>query len=221
MESEKSCFYSFTCSSIVSGQEGWAIYSTLTEQNADGSEYLGCYQDDSDRDLDTFTKLVSSVDECNSSCIDYNFFALQNYHPSGTAECWCGNNYGESGELATTSYSQKDNSQCPERSSMDGARVGASWTNAIYTSKNYFMKFAGFSCDNERIITTLEECRWAFQDLQFASGVIGEITTPQNTYAYGCSLIQQYSAQLNMLVHKLQFNADETGIATYPVCKTR
>eukprot|EP00493_Phyllostaurus_siculus_P023406 UN23742 len=105
--------------------------------NTDQDRYIGCFKDNIDRDLDTSAGRVSSVSECNSACKEYVFFGLQAYN-GPSAQCWCGNEY-ESG----AAYSQVDNSECAQRGSLDGARSGGSWRNAVYSVKIFNFQLRG------------------------------------------------------------------------------
>jgi len=105
--------------------------------------YIGCFKDNSDRDLDTFKGRASSVSECNLACEGYDFFGLQAVGVHGNKpECRCGNDYSSS-----AAYSRVDDSECPQRANLDEARAGGDWRNAVYFVTNTKPAF-------------WETCRW-------------------------------------------------------------
>ena len=80
--------------------------------------YIGCYSDDSRRDL-SYRPGTGKYDQssCSKACKDFTYFSLQHY-----GECFCGNEYG-----TRPQYVKKSDDEC------GGPRgLGKSWTNAIY-----------------------------------------------------------------------------------------
>ncbi|KAJ3159326.1 hypothetical protein HDU86_001930 [Geranomyces michiganensis] len=84
-----------------------------------GYEYLGCYQETTDRVMPVLMGNVGTIAECISNCKTqgYPFAGLQFY-----GQCWCGNNYDK--------YGRQDavcNTACPS-----GERCGGGYTNSVY-----------------------------------------------------------------------------------------
>jgi len=82
-------------------------------------EYLGCYKDDKDRDLDHYKGWGKNQADCTSLCRDFKYFSMQN-----GSECWCGNGYATEGK-----YSKRPDSECGQ------TRLGGAWRNAVYKHK--------------------------------------------------------------------------------------
>ena len=89
--------------------------------------YLGCFLDAKDRDLPSETYSNSNTaSTCHTLCKGkgFKYFGLQ----AGTW-CYCGNNYGTYGSLATTSCA----TPC---SGNNSEKCGGSWENAVYLILN-------------------------------------------------------------------------------------
>lgn len=88
--------------------------------------YVGCYKDDSGRDLEVKVGRMGRA-ECQAACSQFLYFALQ-YGD----ECFCGNNYGTAeqyGQVADSDCTTGKGSGCPES---DTTYCGGSWRNAVY-----------------------------------------------------------------------------------------
>jgi len=78
--------------------------------------YLGCFIDDSDRDLDALILGYGhNPESCSDACHNYGYFALQN-----GGWCVCDNAYSTEDK-----YHQADDSEC-------GSGAGGAWRNAVY-----------------------------------------------------------------------------------------
>jgi hypothetical protein len=85
--------------------------------------YVGCYVDDSDRDLQEGPMAYGyTMDSCAAACINYNFFALQN-----NGWCVCGNAYGTESQYVEAAG--ECGAPCAGESS---GHCGAGWRNAVY-----------------------------------------------------------------------------------------
>jgi hypothetical protein len=118
---------------------GTPVFST-DSSSASPSNYLGCYNDCyKGRGLPVVvavgTNAGSNYDKCSAAASEkgYSYFGLQFTQPSGTSECWVGNdiNLGRSMGKATN---------CTK---VNNAPVGGSCSNAIYTTNprgnSYFL----------------------------------------------------------------------------------
>uniref|UniRef100_A0A1I8JE00 WSC domain-containing protein n=1 Tax=Macrostomum lignano TaxID=282301 RepID=A0A1I8JE00_9PLAT len=91
------------------------VYATGLEEHASGVTLLGCFRDNSKRDL----PLAYCLKYCKSR--GYRYFGLQ----AGSA-CTCGNKYG--------SFGRVNAKQCRTRCRGDKRRTcGGSWRNSVYT----------------------------------------------------------------------------------------
>ena len=106
-------------------------YALANAKPASFFMYMGCYRDDSYRDLQVYlSKNKQSLASCGKLCSGYNFFALQN-----KGYCYCGNAYG-----THPSYERLDDSFCTPCTNDDTPvinteiqRCGGSYINAIYS----------------------------------------------------------------------------------------
>jgi len=84
-------------------------------------EYIGCYADDGERDLEYMADIASATaDSCASHCasLGYTYFGTQWY-----GECFCDNNYGDYGEATNCDTPCDANSQ---------EMCGGAWANSVY-----------------------------------------------------------------------------------------
>jgi len=97
---------------------------TISQQSSDlSSSYLGCYNDQSSRDLPYEVSLTSSltIAGCISSCSSagYDYAAAQDGN-----QCFCGNSYGKYGSAGNA---------CSMTCQGDGAQIcGGAWLNSVY-----------------------------------------------------------------------------------------
>ena len=88
-----------------------------TGSDENNPRYIGCYQDDKDRDLDYNVGRGYDPRNCNIACQKYKYFALQ-YDGS----CWCGDAYG-TGE----NYKWRPDDECG-----GAAGQGKPWRNSVF-----------------------------------------------------------------------------------------
>ena len=92
------------------------------ESPCDGSNpnYIGCYVDDSNRDLDHgpgVNPKKYDASSCNAECKGYNYFSLQ-----AQGQCFCGNAFATSPK-----YEKRPDAEC------GGAKgIGRAWRNSVY-----------------------------------------------------------------------------------------
>ena len=82
-------------------------------------QYLGCYIDDSDRDMAPTYSTVTSIVQCQFQCVGFSFFALQ----AGFA-CFCANAYA-----TEPRYARVPDYEC---SGTVGSSMGNNWRNAVF-----------------------------------------------------------------------------------------
>ena len=85
-----------------------------------GPYYIGCYVDDSNRDLGhgpgERPKIYDAL-SCNVECKGYRYFSLQNQ-----GQCFCGNAYATASQ-----YKKMPDGEC------GGAKgIGKAWRNSVY-----------------------------------------------------------------------------------------
>jgi len=81
--------------------------------------YVGCFKDDSDRDLDDlYLGRGYNPESCSVACQDYNFFSIQD-----GSQCFCDNSYSTEAK-----YHQVDDSECNSK----GFGHGGAWRNSVY-----------------------------------------------------------------------------------------
>ena len=93
------------------------LIDSYTCQGKEGT-YIGCYVDDSDRDLKNGPKKYGyNQQSCNTACQAYSYYSLQN-----NGWCACGNGYS-----TKIKYFKKPESEC------GGVRgLGGPWRNSVY-----------------------------------------------------------------------------------------
>jgi len=79
-------------------------------------QFVGCFKDDGDRDLDVFIGNGHNSETCSRACEDYLYFALQHH-----GECRCDNHFSSEAK-----YKKVDDSRC------GSDRKGRGWTNAVF-----------------------------------------------------------------------------------------
>ena len=87
--------------------------------DAENPSYIGCYKDDTERDLDFQAggdRSSFDPSSCNLACQKYKYFALQNH---GKA-CFCGDAYG-----TEEKYKWLPDGDC-------GEAKGKAYTNAVF-----------------------------------------------------------------------------------------
>jgi len=90
-------------------------------------KYLGCYKDNSSRDMKHGPKKygykgVDGPKKCHDACKQYKYFALQN-----NGWCSCDNTYG----TPASTYKKLSDAKCGSTQ----PRSGKGWTNAVYTKQ--------------------------------------------------------------------------------------
>ena len=84
-------------------------------------QYIGCYADDRNRDLEHGPGSKGSwnynVSSCNDQCKGYRYFSLQL-----RGQCFCGNAYASGSQ-----YQKRNESEC---GGVNG--VGRIWRNSVY-----------------------------------------------------------------------------------------
>ena len=82
--------------------------------------YIGCYVDDSNRDLDHgpgVNPMKYDASSCNAECKGYNYFSLQ-----AQGQCFCGNAFATAPQ-----YQKRPDAEC------GGAKgIGRAWRNSVY-----------------------------------------------------------------------------------------
>jgi len=113
--------------------------STAYTQCVPTNKYLGCWIDESTRDLPTVSSIsgTSSVDveTCSSSCSGYQYFGVQY-----GVECRCGSSFGLYGR---STYDSDCSMNCVGNSN---EKCGASWKNSIWTPFYNSATFSYLGC---------------------------------------------------------------------------
>jgi hypothetical protein len=107
---------------------GWAnaVYVNNMYEPESDFEYVGCYNDDGNRDFDFGPREYGFDQEsCRAACEDYPFFALQN-----DGWCSCDFSYGSPSET----YHVRDDNDCRNGA---GEALGGGWANAVYSNNKY------------------------------------------------------------------------------------
>jgi len=91
------------------------------------ANYVGCYTDSSSRGLPELMGNNKTYDACSELAADkkYSYFGLQMGQPSGTGECWAGNDLDKATGLGAAA-------NCTDK---DGISLGGGWSNAVYSSE--------------------------------------------------------------------------------------
>lgn len=105
-------------------------YTKVCMGGAGSAEYLGCFVDDSARDLGTMiggtgNAATNTFELCRAACGSHQFMSLQY-----GGECFCANSYGNGDQ-----YVQVHDSECSrtvEPCSSNSHNCGGSWRQAIY-----------------------------------------------------------------------------------------
>lgn len=107
------------------GDGGYGILNHHTCQPARTSNYIGCFVDDANRDLQQGPRHYGHTTEtCQAECAGYNYYSLQN-----NGWCACGNTYSRAGP-----YHQVPDSECGNPCATEtSGRCGAGWRNAVYS----------------------------------------------------------------------------------------
>jgi len=98
-------------------------------------EYIGCFIDSGDRDLNGGASAVASVplaaaNECQATCADFLYFGLQ-----WSNECFCSNRYGTQGEAEITDCDEDGVLDDDGTASLCANGVGnCGWRNAVYAT---------------------------------------------------------------------------------------
>ena len=87
-----------------------------------GMQYIGCYVDDTNRDMGKYYTITTSLGICQALCEGYSFFAMQFGHA-----CFCSDTYSTS-----SNYPKVADSNCGTN------RLGAEYKNAVFFM---FIKF--------------------------------------------------------------------------------
>ena len=95
--------------------------------NVAASQYLGCYIDDSTRDIKNYVGDINDVSDCQSKCSSFNFFSIQY-----GVQCFCGNTYG-----TATRYSKVADTECVNMNNGRSLFYGSGWRNAIYKNSMF------------------------------------------------------------------------------------
>lgn len=84
--------------------------------------YIGCYRDNSKRDMEKMVAGSYNVDTCRVACsrLEYTYFSVQY-----GSQCFCGNDYS-----TEKVYERLDDSKC-KRSGFPAGQGGA-WANSVY-----------------------------------------------------------------------------------------
>jgi len=90
-----------------------------------GMCYIGCYKDDSQRDMEKRVSGSFNVMECRAQCsrLEYKYFSVQ-----WGSQCFCGNNYATKSQ-----YERLDDSKCQRTGYPAGQ--GGSWANSVYKTE--------------------------------------------------------------------------------------
>jgi hypothetical protein len=142
------------CGGVCTGDDqlcgaGWrnAVYRTQVPEPERVYSYVGCYVDDSSRDLESGPMAygynsVTCNDECTSQ--GFPFFALQN-----NGWCVCGNAYGTESQ-----YNSVPDNECGGVCAGDDQLCGAGWRNAVYRTSvpepERLYSYVGCFTDNSR-----------------------------------------------------------------------
>ena len=93
--------------------------------------YVGCYQDDANRDFDYGPREYGyTADSCLEACADFKYFALQHQ-----GWCSCDNTYG----TPEAQYPQLPDNKC------GNDLTGRGWSNAVYENTNYVPTTIGYT----------------------------------------------------------------------------
>jgi len=108
--------------STLTGTTSTFSGAIVNQNSAPSSSYLGCYNDQSSRDLSYEATLTSSltVEGCISACAGYDYAGVQDGN-----QCFCGDTYGKYGSAGPNACSmacQGDNTQI----------CGGAWLNSVY-----------------------------------------------------------------------------------------
>lgn len=101
--------------------------TTTTEYDYTTGQYIGCYVDNPNRDLEKwvylpFDNTTNSKETCAQNCsnLNYPYFGLQY-----SSQCFCGNSYGR--------YGGSNESDCNYVCTGDSSQIcGGYWRNSIY-----------------------------------------------------------------------------------------
>ena len=110
---------------------GWsnAVYSNNRYEEENDHTYLGCYNDDGNRDFKHGPQQYGfDQDSCREACDDYPFFALQN-----NGWCSCDFSYGS----PTGTYHVRDDNDCRNG---QGVPLGGGWANAVHRNNHYIAR---------------------------------------------------------------------------------
>jgi len=96
----------------------------VMDQQAPPANYVGCFADDGDRDLQQGPRQYGYTTEtCGVECASFQYFALQH-----NGWCACGDAYSTAGP-----YRQTDDSDCGGPcAGQTAGRCGGGWRNAVY-----------------------------------------------------------------------------------------
>ena len=117
----------------VINSSGQAVYNS-TSLSETPSNYLGCYNDSTNRTLPKYLGSDKTYESCQDLAKKNNssLFGLQNTQPNGTSECWVGN------DMTLATSLGKNNCKV-----LNNVPVGGGFTNAIYKTgspdANYFL----------------------------------------------------------------------------------
>ena len=103
------------------------------------NQYLGCYNDDNLRDMQTFKGDVDSLESCQLKCVGYSYFAIQT--DDEFFKCFCWNAYA-----TDSKYNLVDNASCKVVNKP--LYWGGRYKNAVYRNINY-------GPENVPVITTI------------------------------------------------------------------
>jgi len=80
--------------------------------------YIGCFEDDHNRDLDRYIGRSHTPESCSAICSDYPYFSIQDGD-----QCFCGHSYSTEAR-----YSKRPNTECTKA----GHGTGGAWRNSVY-----------------------------------------------------------------------------------------
>ena len=95
------------------------LFITLTcilTVNIPAQQFLGCYIDDIERDVNSKAAPVLNIEACQDFCKGYNFFALQ-----AGSQCFCGNKYA-----SKLKYTRVADTECGAN------KMGGGWRNSVF-----------------------------------------------------------------------------------------
>ena len=92
------------------------------------SQYLGCYMDDHAGDIKAIMSTAATIDECQTKCSNYKYFAVRFFSSDFSLyNCRCGNAYA-----TKPVYYKISDSRCKVSNNGKPLWYGSSSSNAVY-----------------------------------------------------------------------------------------